>query len=277
MLKLETLFAMSSGHVLNFTNQSFQRFIKNSLNIDIYDEAYMKYGASKAKRLRAFWEMESDVTVGKLIEEIILYYQAQLDLKASDIVTVDEKIVEFCSTTASKLQGKSAGKSHENLELNFLDIEIDETSISSLNLPDQVIPILEQRVIEIKKGLKVGASLSVIFLAGSVLEGLLLNVANKNPGVFNKAKSSPKDKSGQVKTFRDWALFSFIDVSYEVGYLGLDVKKHSHSLRDFRNYIHPFEQMNSEFFPDIHTAEIAWKVLKAAMHDLKEKTVQENL
>ncbi len=46
------------------------------------------------------------------------------------------------------------------------------------------------------------------------------------------------------------------------------VKKFSHSLRDFRNYIHPYEQVSSRFNPDEHTARISWQVLKAALFQL---------
>ena len=68
--------------------------------------------------------------------------------------------------------------------------------------------------------------------------------------------------------FHEWSLNSFIDVAYECGLIGLDVKKYSHVLRDFRNYIHPFQQASSGFKPDIYTAKISWQVLQAAIADL---------
>ena len=103
------------------------------------------------------------------------------------------------------------------------------------------------------------------------MEGILLNVATQFPNDFNQSNCCPKDKTGKVKSFPDWSLNNLIDVSYELGYIKLDVKKHSHSLRDFRNYIHPFAQMSSGFMPDLHTAEINWKVLKAAMFQIQQK------
>ena len=52
---------------------------------------------------------------------------------------------------------------------------------------------------------------------------------------FNQATAAPKDKvSGQVKQFQDWTLGNFIDVAHEIGWLGLDVKKYGHALRDFK-------------------------------------------
>ena len=41
-------------------------------------------------------------------------------------------------------------------------------------------------------------------------------------------------------------------------------KKFSHSLRDFRNYVHPYEQVVSSFTPDEHTAKVCFQALKAA-------------
>ena len=82
----------------------------------------------------------------------------------------------------------------------------------------------------------------------------------------------PKHKeTDKVKQFHEWSLNNFVEVAHDIGFIGLDVKTYSHSLRDFRNYIHPYEQMSSGFNPDMHTARISWQVLKAAIHDIYEK------
>lgn len=67
-----------------------------------------------------------------------------------------------------------------------------------------------------------------------------------------------------------WSLSQLIDVACDIGIIELDVKKFSHVLRDFRNYIHPYEQMASKFNPNDQTAEICFHVLKAALADLSE-------
>ena len=63
---------------------------------------------------------------------------------------------------------------------------------------------------------------------------------------------------------------NFIKRFSELGFLKEDVKKFSHALRDFRNYIHPYQQAASGFNPDIHTAKICWQVLKAAIFQLSK-------
>ena len=158
-------------------------------------------------------------------------------------------------------------------EDEFLKREFQEISLESIGLDVTVTEILKMRVTEIEKCLSVDAPLSVIFLSGSTLEGVLLGVAIKYPKEFNQSKSTPKDKDGSVKQYPFWTLSNFIDVAYEVGLLAEDVKKYSHSLRDFRNYIHPYQQMNTRFNPDKHTAKISWQVLRAALFQLSNNKI----
>ena len=108
----------------------------------------------------------------------------------------------------------------------------------------------------------------MIFLCGSILEGVLLGTAQQNPARFNQSKVSPKNGSGRVKQFHDWSLAQLINAACDVGFLKLDIQKFSHGLRDFRNYIHPYQQMTSGFTPDEHTAKVCFQVLKAALASL---------
>jgi len=107
-------------------------------------------------------------------------------------------------------------------------------------------------------------------LAGSTLEGILLGVATRCPKQFNRSAASPKDKSGKVRPFQEWSLSSFIDVAKDLGLIRVDTHKFSHVLRQFRNYIHPFEQMASGFAPRQHTAKICLQVLRAAIQEIHE-------
>ena len=158
-------------------------------------------------------------------------------------------------------------------EAEFLETEFYDISISSLPIDSCLIPYLEARIEEIRQCLSVKAPLSVIFLIGSTLEGVLLGVASKYPAVYNRANSAPKDaQTGKTRNLNEWTLNNFIDVSYEVGFLKEDVKRFSHALRDFRNYIHPYQQMSISFQPDEHTAKICFQVLKVALFQIEQKS-----
>lgn len=165
----------------------------------------------------------------------------------------------------------NSSKKNEQTEDAFLKTQYEEIDFNGLGLDECLINILNSRIDEINKCIKYGVPLSGIFLCGSILEGCLLGLASNNPKIFNQAKAAPKDKDGKNKPFPNWSLSSFIDAAYEIGYLKEDVKKFSHSLRDFRNYIHPYQQMSENFTPDEHTLSISWQVLKAAIHQLKRR------
>ena len=258
----EELFKMSNGYVLDFTNQSFEAFFRETVSIAIYDTKYTRYGDSKAKRLRAFWELESDPIVGKALAEL-------LDLwayKTPQPNPEENRKAERCRATIARLLGRSV-KAKES-ESEFLERDLSSVSLAGVQIDPNLVPILEARFAEAKNCLQAKAPLATIFQCGSILEGLLLGVACMKPREFNQAASSPKDSSGKVKQFQDWTLAQFIDVACELGFLKLDVRKFSHVLRDFRNYIHPYQQMISRFNPDRHTAEICLQVLKAAIASL---------
>jgi hypothetical protein len=148
---------------------------------------------------------------------------------------------------------------------DFLHSEFTIPNIQKLPIEPQAMPIIEKRLAEARMALGAGAHLSVIFLCGSVLEAVLLGAAQNQPARFNQAAASPKANDGSVKRFHEWSLAQFIDAACEIGLLKPDVKKFSHGLRDFRNYIHPYEQMVSGFTPDEHTAKVCFQVLKAAL------------
>lgn len=160
-------------------------------------------------------------------------------------------------------------KNKENIvpetESEFLEKDFKNVNIDKIGLDSRLTDILKLRLNEIEKCIKSNASLSAIFLCGSTLEGILLGLATKYPSDFNQAKTAPKDKEDKVKKLHEWTLHTFIDVSCELGFIKEDVKKFSHALKDFRNYIHPYQQLSSGFNPDEHTSKISWQVLKAAI------------
>jgi hypothetical protein len=65
--KLERALGMGSGYVLNFSNRTLAEFFLDSFGINIYDAKYDYGSGSKANRMRAFWEQESNQLVGKVL------------------------------------------------------------------------------------------------------------------------------------------------------------------------------------------------------------------
>lgn len=68
---LEPFLDMGSGLVLNFSDRTMGEFFQEQVGLNIYDEKYQFKGTSKAKRMRAFWELESDHTVARSLVALI--------------------------------------------------------------------------------------------------------------------------------------------------------------------------------------------------------------
>lgn len=178
-------------------------------------------------------------------------------VRENDTITfkkLDRIIVDAPQKTSTEIQ-----------EDEFLNIKFD-ANIDNLMLDGTISDILKGRMAEADLCIKNQAPLAAIFLIGSIMEGLLLGAAQTYPREINQAICAPKDReSGKTKKYPDWTLNNFIDAAAEIGILNEDVKKFSHVLRDFRNYIHPYQQMASHFTPDTHTALICYQVLNAAI------------
>ena len=259
---IEELFGMGSGYVMDFSNRTFSEFFRESARVDIYSDKYAANGDSKAKRLRAFIELETDPLVGKTLSDLLEYWR----YKTSQPNTKETALAERAKQVVERLVGKSVAPRDSGQE--FLKQDFGPIAFQKIQNAGPLVPILESRLSEAIRCLKADSPLAVIFHCGGILEGLLIGLASANPQQFNQAPNSPKDKAGNVKQLHEWTLAQFIDVACELGYLKLDVKKFSHGLRDFRNYIHPYEQMSARFNPDKHTAEICLQVLKAAIASL---------
>jgi len=263
---------MGSGYVLNFSDRTMGEFFEDNLGVDIYADIYRYASGSKANCMRGFWREADDDLVGRSIQQLIEYIDNQILLGDLDEEDFPARLVGKGKEIAGQLIGDAEESLPTSTEQEFVRREF-EISLHNLGLDTAIPKTLAQRLDEIQKCLSLPAPLAVVFLCGSTLEGIMLGVAAKHPKLFNQSQCAPK-KDGKVLPFQEWTLSSFIDTGKDIGFLGEDVKKHSHTLRDFRNYIHPHEQTSSGFDPHEHTARIGWQVLQAAIYEIS--TAQES-
>jgi hypothetical protein len=110
--KLERLFCMGGGYVLDFSDRTFSEFFEENTRIDIDAATYRERGTSKANRMRCFWTVEGNHVVGKVIEAMILYGQSENCLfdepgltddcwKVAKRLSVDTPVTELGSLTAT--------------------------------------------------------------------------------------------------------------------------------------------------------------------------------
>lgn len=130
-----------------------------------------------------------------------------------------------------KVEVKEPSKpNHATTENQFLSREFSNISVQKIGLEGMISEVIEERIKEIERCYSSAAYLSVIIMAGSTLEGILLGLANQYPKDFNTAKSSPKDKLGKVYELSKWSLSSFIDVAYELGLVQHDIQPYAKRL-----------------------------------------------
>ncbi len=189
-------------------------------------------------------------------------WQTNKAVHAETVTAAEQKLFD---ETVAAVQA-IGGSAPQAAELAFLEKDFGELDLSQVNISLSLRDIIEQRLEEIERCMKAEAPLAVVFLCGSTLEGLLTELALKNLEAYNLCKAAPKS-GGTARHLSEWTLENLIVTSRELNLIGEDVVKHAHAVKDFRNYIHPRQQLKENFKPRMFTAEMARHVLHAAIND----------
>lgn len=93
--KLEKLLGMGSGYVLDFSDRTFGDFF-DDYRVDIDTERYRARGTSKANRMRAFWELDPNHVVGRVLGGLVDYAYEKQCFGDSNPVLIDDcrKIIQ---------------------------------------------------------------------------------------------------------------------------------------------------------------------------------------
>lgn len=127
---IESVFGMTSGYFINFSNSEFEEFMRDVVQYNIYE----KYpGLSKAKMFREFLKYESEPFVGKAIVLLINY------MNENNLITLGKKEkADKLYELGKKLLGKSNArpvdkKENQNIK-HPLDIEYERFNNELLDL-----------------------------------------------------------------------------------------------------------------------------------------------
>lgn len=136
---LEELFDMSSGYVMDFSNNSFERFIGDVINIDIYKGAGYEEYASKANKLRQMWKEEPDNVVGALIEALLSHFE-DMKLKQNQLTDYHRKKIDELRSVVTRLKGNASCVELPNKQDDTLQtLREDINSALARNKPDLVL------------------------------------------------------------------------------------------------------------------------------------------
>ena len=128
---IESIFGMSSGYILNFSNREFEEFMSDVIQYKIYT----KYpGLSKAKMFREFLKDESEPYVGKAIVMMINYMKENNLItdynkeKADKLYELGKKYLGKSKTpTIRKQQNSNSQKEsqidYDNFNKSLFDLE----------------------------------------------------------------------------------------------------------------------------------------------------------
>ncbi|MBT3347537.1 MAG: abortive infection family protein [Thiotrichales bacterium] len=118
--KLERALQMDEGYVLEFSNKTFNEFMNKTLGIEIYEEKYLGHSGSKASRMRAFWDLESNYMVAKAFEALVTdwdeYAGFDAKLPSDDFIKIMHRLKESAPVPdISVIQPNSEEKDFEAL------------------------------------------------------------------------------------------------------------------------------------------------------------------
>ena len=265
-LKLEHLLGMSGGYVLNYSNASFADFVRDSVGVNPYE----LHDGSKAQVLRHLWFALSDSEFAKLTIDMLEYRRLSEDLghlERNDRTEADWRLAEGVIDQLRPLLEPDERLTGDEAAFLARDVEFD---LSKVAVEVDFQSVIADRLKEVEICYENGAYLAVVILCGSTLEGLLYEAAKNHPGDYNRAQAAPRH-GDKVRPFPEWTLNDLLNCSRELGLLGEDVTKFGHAVREFRNYIHPQQQVKEGFRPRRVTAQVARQVLRAAIDDLASR------
>ena len=102
-LKLEKIFEMQGGYVLDFSNRTLNDFVLESINVELYSDKYADKGESKANRIRTIWQKEHNYKVGTLIIKLLEYWRDEKTLSYNRISEPEQNLYDECVKISNKL------------------------------------------------------------------------------------------------------------------------------------------------------------------------------
>ncbi|WP_026421870.1 hypothetical protein [Actinokineospora inagensis] len=136
---------------------------------------------------------------------------------------------------------------------------------------EKATALLVDRVAQSRAAQESGAYLLAIFGIGSFIEGLLFTVLLER---YPELESGFTGRDGKKVPSRRAGLELLIDTAHDRELIQLDAKNFMHPVRDFRNYIHPRQQLEKSFSPDQDTVALCWAPIHALLNDLEANLPQ---
>jgi hypothetical protein len=266
LIAVERVLQMGGGYVLDFSDRTFAAVFREH-GVEIDDPRYSTEGRSKAKRLRYFLRTTSSPLSGQVLGTLLEHRLARLPegIDPRDLAAY-QRAVERLGGNARSGSSHAAPPTTASSEADLLARVFRRDVFECLPIEQTMIGVLLVRMDEAKKCISAGAYLSAVILCGSVLEGMCLGFGCRHPEAVNRAFG--EQYGVPPPKFHEWKLKQWIEVLGRLQCVTPNVVKFGDAVRDFRNYVHPNEQLAHRIVPDERTARISFQVVVAAAEDL---------
>lgn len=125
--------------------------------------------------------------------------------------------------------------------------------------------IVERDYLELLRAYIASCWKSVIILCGGTIEAILLDLLKSDEESAKATQSAPKQTD-----INRWDLSQLIDVVLELKLVSPSVEKMSHPIREYRNLVHPGNELRNQLIFDEEEAKIAIEVLNILHRDLSK-------
>lgn len=123
--------------------------------------------------------------------------------------------------------------------------------------------ILTRDYLEIQKSIISGALKATIILCGGSIEAILLDLLKKDEENTRASAKAPSEQN-----LDKWSLNDLIEVAVDKNLVAGEIAKLSHSVREYRNLIHPGLEIRGTLKVESEEAKIAIEVLNILIREL---------
>lgn len=199
---------------------------------------------------------------------------SQLNLEFPDVVQpFDQHFFQHLGDDGKQYINFVGVLSYTSMALGRLKIAIEQPSDTPITESRQfafisdinIRKIIERDYDEIQRAYISKCWKSVIILCGGTIEAILTDLLISYDTKAKQAKSAPNKTD-----ISRWDLSDLINVAVEIQLVSVGVEKLSHPIREYRNLVHPGNEIRNKLKFDAEEAKIALEVLHIVHRDLSQ-------
>lgn len=142
-----------------------------------------------------------------------------------------------------------------------------ERRLSHLVQDQKALEILLARAAETEICESNGAYVFAVIGIGSFIEGLLYSVLIERD--IDLRDHGVARANGKRTPLSMVGLKELVDIAHHKGWVQVDAKDFLNTVRDYRNFVHPRQQLERELTPDRDTVMMCWGPVHAVLNDLE--------